>query len=108
MRRLTVDITNGESLAPKRGDLVQTNIGTKKERTWFIMKSRTIKRRQPGPPRYELYAARWWELEPETRMALYRSAERHGGQWVINYYPYPAKKKKNFEQTMGGIPWKTK
>ena len=51
-------------------------------------------------PRYEVIMARWWELDPEMRMRLYRSAERRGGQNMIYFFRYSAKKKKTFEQFM--------
>jgi hypothetical protein len=86
--------------APKRGDIVQTNVGSKRERTWLVLGVRRAKREPKGVPRYKIWAARWWELEAEMRMALYRSAERNGGQGIIYFRRYPAKKKKSFEQHM--------
>src|SRR5712664_4548155 len=73
--------------APKRGDLLQTNCGGRRERTWFILSVRQVARRTDAPigkvePRFEVWRARWWELEPEFRMRLYRSAERRGGQVI--------------------------
>lgn len=44
-------------------------------------------------PRFNVWMARWWELESGLRMRLYRSAERAGGQNVHYFYRYPAKKK---------------
>ena len=41
---------------------------------------------------------RWWELEPEMRQRLFTSAERHGGQGVLNLRRYPTKKKQTLEQ----------
>jgi hypothetical protein len=76
---------------PKRGDLMQTNRGSKRERTWFVLSSRRINstihdakdwHEWEQNPRYKIWRARWWELEPEMRMKLYRSAERAGGQVV--------------------------
>lgn len=96
--RITVDIYSGG--APKRGDLLQTNTGDKRERTCFIINSRPLKERR-GVPRYRLDAVRWWEIEPSLRNALFRRAERHGGQRVLNYKRYPARKNKlTFEQYM--------
>lgn len=87
---------------PKRGDLVQTNCGDRRERTWFVIRARQVRRKVGTVPRYELYVARWWELEPRTRIALWNSAERHGGQQVISFKRYPAKRKAiNFEQYVG-------
>jgi hypothetical protein len=89
---------------PKRGDLVQTNVGDRRERTWFVIKARHLNRSQSPFPRYELWTVRWWEIDPETRQALFRSAERHGGQQVLQYRNEPlkqkAKKKYSFEEYM--------
>lgn len=84
---------------PKRGDLLQSNIGSSRERTWLILHAREVKRHAD---RYALKMARWWEIKPETRMKLYRSAERNGGQRVITFFRYPPKKKSKltFEQYM--------
>jgi hypothetical protein len=77
--------------APKRGDLIQTNCGDRRERTWFILHVHRINvtvrevedyRRWRDKPRYKVWRARWWELEAEFRMKLYRSAERRGGQVI--------------------------
>ena len=90
--------TRGE--IPKRGDIVQTNIGNRRERTWMILRVRKIARRdgttplgQLGP-RFAVWMARWWELEADFRMRLFQSAERAGGQQVIRFHRYPAKKKR--------------
>lgn len=99
---MNLDLLYDDPAAPKRGDLVHTNIGDRRERTWFVLHARRVRRRAGLPPRYRLFLARWWALEPETRMALYRSAERRGGQDVFKAYPYPKKKKKTFEQLMEG------
>jgi hypothetical protein len=79
----TMTVPAGES--PKRGDLIYTNCDGPKQRTWMILRVRKIARRTDAPlgtvkPRYEVWRVRWWELEPEFRIKLYRSAERHGGQ----------------------------
>jgi hypothetical protein len=81
-----------EPPGPKRGDLIQTNVGKPRERTWLVLRSRHMKRAK-HPRRYMIWLARWWELEPEMRMRLYRSAERNGGQRCIWMDRYPAKKK---------------
>ena len=96
---LTIDMLDG-SEPPKRGDLVQTNVGSNRERTWFVLKVRRLKDRI-GVPRCKVWMERWWDVEPELRMRLYQSAERHGGQRVIHFKRYPAKKKaRSFEQYM--------
>jgi hypothetical protein len=85
--------------APKRGDIVQSNVGNKRERTWMILRVRKIARRDSHTPlgklprRYAVWMVRWWELEADFRMRLYRSAERAGGQQVMDFVRYPAKKR---------------
>jgi hypothetical protein len=86
---------------PKRGDLLQSNVGDKRERTWFILHARKILRRTDAPlgtvvPRFEVWRARWWELEPAMRMQLYRSAERNGGQ--VLWLPEPKQKFENLRR----------
>lgn len=97
-----MDILDGTPEAPKRGDLLQTNLGDRRERTWLVLYARRVRRRsQDGRPlRYEMHAARWWEIEPETRMALFRSAERRGGQRVWHFERYGQQKKPTFEDLM--------
>ena len=102
-------VPSGE--VPKRGDLLQSNYGDRRERTWFILRVRKISQkadkcgivvlRGTVRPRFDAWRARWWELEPEFRMKLYRSAERSGGQTV--WYPEAKKilrKKLTFEQNL--------
>jgi len=88
--------------APKRGDLVQSNIerrGNKRERTWFVLKARRMRRANGSLcPRYDVWMVRWWELEPEMRMRLFRSAERAAGQRIIVFHRYPAKRHQTFEE----------
>ncbi len=109
---------------PKRGDIAQTNVGDRRERTWMILRVRKIKThrrildklpefpkgtplstiqrvirdrvqaRRELPPRFDIWMARWWELEADFRMRLYRSAERAGGQNAFPIVRYPAKKKR--------------
>jgi hypothetical protein len=78
--------------APKRGDLIYSAVGTKKERTWIILRSVPMKR--TGNRRYSILRARWWEIEPDMRIKLYRSAERNGGQGVWHTWPLRSAKKK--------------
>jgi len=91
-------------LVPKRGDIVQTFVGDRRERTWMVIKARRINRSQSPFPRYELWTVRWWEIEPELRVRLWRSAERNGGQNVLRYKVEPLKqkpqKKRSFEEYM--------
>lgn len=89
--------------APKRGDLVQSNVqhrGNGRERTWIVLRGRRLRRRTDDKVRYAVFMARWWEIEPELRMRLFRSAERNGGQRVIEFHRYPAKRRKSFEDHM--------
>jgi hypothetical protein len=96
---LTVDMLDG-AVTLKRGDLIQTNVGGARERTWIVLTSRALRTRN-GVPRCKVWVERWWEMEPELRMSLYRSAERNGGQKVIQFKRYPAKKKaRTFEEYM--------
>lgn len=84
---------------PKRGDIVQTNVGDRRERTWMILQARHMKRAK-HPHRYHVFAARWWELEQDMRIRLWRSAERNGGQRTIYFKRYPVKKRRTFEDFM--------
>lgn len=82
------------------------DIGDKRERTWLVLAVHILPTRwceQMGitAQRTRLWAARWWHLEPDMRMALYRSAERAGGQLVHPFYRFPTKRKPTFEQLMG-------
>ena len=79
-------------LRPKRGDLLQTNMGDRRERTFIILSVHVLPTRWCSEmgivaQRTRLQAARWWEIEPEMRQALYRSAERAGGQLVLGIIP---------------------
>lgn len=98
---LWIEILDGGP-APKRGDLVQTNCGDRRERTWLVLRVRRMRPRSESPfPRFEVWMVRWWELEPEMRMRLAGSAERNGGQRIIHFHRYPAKRRKqSFEQYM--------
>lgn len=104
--KTTYHIPVVNNIAPARGDLLQTNLGDRRERTWFIL---SVKRKAPRfcrdmgciTDRFELWAERWWEIEPETRMALFRSAERRGGQITWPFHRFKAKpKKRGFEEVM--------
>ena len=80
--------------SPKRGDIVQTNLGNRRERTWMILYARRMRRRErTAVPRFRIWMARWWELEADFRMRLYRSAVRNGGQSVFYFARYKVKKK---------------
>ena len=100
---LTLDMLDGSPI-PKRGDLLQSNPGNKRERTWFVLSVHTLKPIK-GVPRCCIWAERWWEVEPNLRVMLFRSAERRDGQQVIQFKRYPAKRKRsmNFEQYMRAI-----
>lgn len=96
-----IDFQRGDP-APKRGDLVQSNVehcGNKRERTWFVLKARRMHRKDASVrDRYAVWMVRWWELEPEMRLRLFRSAERAGGQRVIEFRRYSAKRRRSFEE----------
>lgn len=94
--------------APKRGDLLQSNIGKRTERTWLILSAKELPQRtcqEMGgimTRRWQLWAERWWHLEPKTRIRLFLSAERAGGQVLHTFKRFPAKKRaRTFEQYMG-------
>jgi hypothetical protein len=82
---------------PKRGDLLHTNVGDhRRERTWLILRARHM-RRAKHPRRYQLFAARWWEIEPDLRQRLFLSASRNGGQVLWHLQRYAPKKRRTFE-----------
>lgn len=93
-----MDILDGRA-APKRGDLIHTNIGGRRERTWLVLRVRHMKRAK-HPRRYKIWAARWWELEPEMRISLWRSSLRRGGQNIFYFKRYPVRKRETFEHYM--------
>lgn len=78
---------------PKRGDIMQTNVGDRRERTFMILRAHRSLRMPKGVPRYHVWAERWWEMEADFRMRLFRSAERAGGQQVVMFTRYRAKTK---------------
>ncbi len=92
-------------IRPKRGDLLQSNVGDRRERTFLVMgvhvlPTRWCKEMGITAQRTRLWAERWWEIEPAMRLALYRSAERAGGQQVHSFRRFPAKRKPSFEGYM--------
>ena len=88
--RLNLDSLDGS--IPKRGDILQTNVGDRRERTCLILGVRRMRR----PGRFNVWAERWWQIEPILRWRLYLSAERNGGQQVIYFRRYkPRPKKRN-------------
>jgi hypothetical protein len=99
MSRFTLDSTHGD--APKRGDLMVSMVRQRQRRMWIILAVRQVKP-QKDVPRFKIWMERWWQLEPDLRVRLWQSAERAGGQQVIQFTRYPAKKKrKTFEQYLG-------
>lgn len=93
---------------PKRGDILQTNVGDRRERTCLILGTHILPTRWTpemgiDAQRTKLWAERWWEIEPDVRVSLYRSAERNGGQVVHGFKRFPANKKPKFEQCMRRI-----
>lgn len=95
MSRLFIDMLDDSAL-PKRGDLIQSNHGSRRERTWFILAVHPLRPR--GHPRCRVWVERWWHVDPRLRMRLFASAERNGGQRVIFFNRYPAKRKMSFEE----------
>lgn len=94
----TLEMFGDNPPIPKRGDLIHTNVGSKRERTWLIL--RVIQMRRCHN-KYKVLKARWWELTPKVRMALFRSAERNGGQEVIYTEPIrKLKSKRTFDSQM--------
>jgi len=87
-----IDMYDGRTV--KRGDVVYSNVGDRRERTWLVLCALPSRNRPKGVPRYRVWMARWWELEPDMRMRLFRSAERNGGQNVIHFRRYPAKSRR--------------
>ncbi len=98
--KVVVDVCEGA--ATKRGDLLQTNCGNRRERTCLIVKVHELAQRR-GVPRFRVEAVRWWEIEPEFRRLLFRHAERRGGQNVMYFKRYSTKRKQTFEQYMGSL-----
>lgn len=104
-RMFRMDMTEPEGPRPKRGDLLQTSVGDKRERTWIILSVRKVRSTRGNNHRFEVDAVRWWELEPDARLRLHTSAERNGGQHVFWFYRYRQVKRrgkfKDFEALMG-------
>jgi len=85
--------------APKRGDLIYSGKGTRKERTWIIIRS-VLKKRAKNRS-FGIFRARWWELEPDMRIRLYRSAQRNGGQ--VTWWTWPLSKPKKKQSVNFGL-----
>lgn len=77
-----------DDVVPKRGDLVHTNVGDRRERTWLILRVHRSRKKPKGVPRFHVWMARWWEIDSDLRIRLYRSAERNGGQNAIQVVRY--------------------
>ena len=92
MSTTTMDMNDGSSL-PKRGDLLYSAVGTPRQRVWIVIHVHKLKPMK-AVPRGKIWMERWWEIEPELRMQLYRSAERNGGQRAVFFKRYPSKKSK--------------
>lgn len=93
--KLLVDLR--DLSVPKRGDILQTNVGDRRERTTMILRAHRSKR---TPGRFHIWTERWWELEPEFRIRLYRSAERNGGQATIYFERYRASRRKPWHREL--------
>lgn len=55
MSRFTLDMLDGARV-PRRGDLIQTAVGDRRERTWFVLHSHPL-RPVKGVPRCRLTIA---------------------------------------------------
>lgn len=97
---VTMDMEPGTSI-PKRGDLLQTNVGDKRERTWLILHVHLL-RPTKGVHRCRVWAERWWQVDEDLRLKLFHSAERADGQMCIVFKRYPARKsgRHTFESLM--------
>lgn len=97
---MRVSIDSDAAGVPRRGDILQTNLGDRRERTFLVLKVHRL-RPMDGVPRYSVWAERWWEIEPDTRKRLFESAERSGGQHVIRFVRCTAKtEKRTFEDLL--------
>jgi len=97
---MTIDMFH-HPLWIKRGDLIHTAVGTKRERTWLVLHAHRVKPFDRIPTRFKVWAVRWWELDAGIRMKLFRSAQRNGGQRCIEVVAYNRKKKNpSFEEFM--------
>jgi hypothetical protein len=90
--KTTIDMWNYLEQRPKRGDLLHTNVGDRRERTFMILSVHKVKPLYDAP-RYKIWAERWWQLEVDMRLKLFRSAERNGGQGLIHFERYRPKKR---------------
>lgn len=97
MSLVVIDVAPGETM--KRGDLVHTNVGDRRERTWIVIKARRMRRTRSGRPQFEVWMERWWKVDSDLRIALGNSAERNGGQRIV-VFNRQRKKKVTFEQYM--------
>jgi hypothetical protein len=67
---LFIDILDGGP-AIKRGDLVQSNVGDRRERTWIVLRAIRMKRREVSAvPRFRVWMVRWWELALESEAGV--------------------------------------
>lgn len=86
---------------------MRTNVGDRRERLWMVIATHVLPTRWCAPmgitaQRTRMWAERWWEIEPEMRMALFQSMERAGGQATFDFVRFqrPPAKRKTFEQHM--------
>lgn len=89
----------------KRGDLLQTNLGNRRERTFLMLATHLLPTRfcrEMGVTtrRTRVWAERWWQLEVPLRLALAASAERNGGQRCFRFMRFSRKQKPDFETFM--------
>lgn len=101
--KLTIDVFTGGSI--KRGDIVETNVGDPRERTCIVLRVHRSRRSPKGVPRFVVWCERWWQMETELRIRLFRSAERAGGQEVIFFERYRSKPKRRILGERGSKAW---
>lgn len=96
---ITMDI-RGPERAPHRGDRLQSP-GT----LYFVLSALPVVRRDTTAcRRYKLRVAKAEDLDSKTRHALLWSACRRDGSMLYKFTWYPRKKKRRtFEQLMGGV-----
>jgi len=63
-------------------------IGYRRQRTFLVLKIHSVKP-ATGTQGCSVWAERWWEIEPELRMQLFRSAVRASGQQVFSLQSTP-------------------
>ena len=103
MSRIVYDLWSDCCPPPKRGDLMQSNIGDRRERTWIIARVRRIKRKDSNAcRRFEITLYRWWTLSVKARQKLCSAQMRSlfNVQSVFELYR-TKRERQTFENYMG-------